>query len=280
MMSEPERKAGDSDKATSISWSPSGTRIAIGKKEGVVVFDAKTLREIPTAILPTTRGSSAQWCPSENHNALAVWSGDDPRRILIWSMDAEPDPVRKLTFPADVVCFDWFPPPSRRIAASCADRFIRVVDVETGRCDEERVTATGDEPAASIIAHEEGRVAFNVMPNGTAAADFSMSPHYDGEAVVTKTNALYVRGRRRGLATCTAWHPSIPILAIAHLEKIELLDVRDDKTGTITVVGCGDLCSIAWSPDGESLAAGTRREKCVIVDNLFSESARRVRHRD
>lgn len=220
-----------------IAFSPTGDRLAVGSADRVArIFDANTGREMVKCQGHDDAVASVHFHPegrllatgSYDHTA-AIWDAASGKRL------------HRLAGHRGTVTAIAFSPDKTTLATSSIDRTIKLWDVSTGRL---KNTLTSHKSWVNALAYGP-------------AGDFLASGSSDGTIIVwsTKTDAP--------LRTINATNAEVRSIAIspdgAHLAtglrygSVKVWTIADGKE-RFTLPGQGDMCAVAFSPDGKLLA--------------------------
>ena len=114
-----------------IQYSPDGTRLAVGGKIGIWLYDATTYREIALLIGHTGQVHSMSFSPDGRTLATATASDGD-YTIRLWDAQTGRH-LRTLEGHTHIVWSVVFSPDGRTLASASWDKTIRLWDAHTGQ---------------------------------------------------------------------------------------------------------------------------------------------------
>lgn len=237
-----------------VAFSPDGTRV-VGGGDPQQVLDLKT-GEIVRSRAPR-KNSNTAWDPDGNRLAATTEAGP----IVIWNAKTG-DVVSSIVTDAEIWAAPAWSPKGRYLAASCeSDRTVKIWD-------------TGADPTLMTLpmaTQYETTVAFS--PDGKrllAAIGYGMLKIVDVESGRETLSVQYDKDRD-SVKQCAAWSPDGKRFALrVRLDNVIIADADTGKQ-LLPLSPCGDVVrSLAWSPDGEILAAGLFHQKFGGRVKLFS----------
>jgi WD40 repeat protein/serine/threonine protein kinase len=268
----------------SLTFSSDGQYFATAGQDGTVrVWDALSGDEIGQ---PFSGHTSAVWSAAFLPDSNMVASAGADGKIIVWNLDSRQSLASPLFAHGDSVLSVAFSPDGKYIASgggnlsnNAADNTVRLWDVETGEVEQ---THSGHERYISDVA-------FSPDGHTIASASADQTIHlwnFDTGNV----QILNVPHRSDWIAI--AFSPDGKLLASSSVDlvdrdvlqgEISIWDIATGElVGTPLVGHTSDIFSVAFSPDGLSLASASN-DRTVIVWDLATRQPRYntlVGHRD
>jgi len=256
---------GHRDQVTSVSWSPDGTRLATGSKDGTAkVWEAASGRELLTlkghaGEVGAVSGSandpryamSVSWSPDGTRLATGSW---DSTAAKVWEAAGGRELLTLEGHAGGVSSVSWSPD-GTRLATGSGDGTAKVWDASSGR---ELLTLKGQ-------TGEDASVSWS--PDGTRLATGGMD---DGTAKVWDAaggrELLTVKGHTN-VVRSVSWSPDGQRLATGGSDGTA--KVWDAASGRelLTLKGhVRSIGSVSWSPDGTRLATGSADSTAKVWD--------------
>jgi len=281
----------------SISWSPDGTRLALGDDEGAVEVITPEGRTLWRRIEEGGSIWSVDWSPQGD------WLASLSDRAVVRLWDPQTGSSRRLSSPSEPSSFKsslaWSPGSDRLLWTEQNE--LRVATSDSGRLlfsctDSDVIRAAAWSPDGSRIAScsQNGRVR---LWNGESGAPLVIDPqegslwslHWspDGKLLASATfdgtlrvwDPVANRGRvaRRfdvtGLRTLS-WSPRADRIAIGGSRGwVRIVDVEDGREMATLTGTPGRIWSVAFSPDGSRLAASGQGFQIGEVGAILSPRA-------
>jgi WD40 repeat protein/DNA-binding SARP family transcriptional activator len=293
--------------ADSMSFSPNGQQLAIADESGVVVVDAITgdrnLEFQPGTNPQYGQALAVAWSPDGR------WIASSSPGAEMWITDADSGErhIGLAGHEGEVERIDWSPDGSR-LATGSRDGTTRVWEVTDGGATEQITLAAREGAVGGVAFSPDGeqlltgdlrvnaaRIWDVGIAGGAEWANLPTSPNTSGMATFTPDgDSVVVTGdgtsavvwdpvamvpqRRLGEDTSNAWeidvNPDGDLVATVGMDEPPRVQVWDRRSGDLvfTVQDDGFYPEIvAWSPDGELLAAagfhdGRQAGKIMIVD--------------
>ncbi len=228
----------------SVAYSPDGKTLASGSYDNTIKFwDVKTGKERATLKGHTDAVNSVAYSP----DGKTLASGSLDRTIKLWDVKTGKERAT-LKGHTSGVCSVAYSPDGKTLA-SCGDN-IKLWDVKTGK---ERATLKGHTAAVYSVAYS---------PGGKTLASGS----WDGTVRLWDVKTGKERATLKGSTTSLAYSPDGKTLATGGANTIgtwaagerNTLKLWDVKTGKVsyTLEEMWDVDSVAYSPDGKTLALG------------------------
>ncbi len=212
-----------------LAWSPDGRWIAGVQSQTIKLWDTKSGKLGRDLVGKAAVGELA-WHP-DSRRLVATGEG------VVW--DVETGEAKSFADPKPGLRWPACSPDGRRLAfiSGKPDR-LKVVDLETGQSD----------PLEKILKDET-----------ILQAAWSC----DGRLIATmESGSLCVRNAMDGQRTVTfqgvgllAWHPKRNLIAAMRGSTLNLCDVETKSTTATLSYILGAVNAVAWSPNGESIAA-------------------------
>jgi WD40 repeat protein/serine/threonine protein kinase len=251
-------------RAVCMATDRDGSRLAVGDDQGGVrVFDPVTLREQIGATERWTSGTFLAFSPTDK--LLAASTTDSLGRA--WEADTGKE--RPLLPAQAAMNAAAFSPDGQSLLVAAEDASVRVWDVANNR------------ETAGLHNHITGVISVAVSPDGSTAASGSR----DGFIIIwdlakgqKRTHMLHRTGASVFPVTALAFSPDGKTLASASKEAVAEKNVpTKDKTVKLWNVEAGGkarelkghtlgVTSLAWSPDGKTIAAAGEDRTIQIWD--------------
>ena len=260
--------------AFSVAWSKSGKFFATGGGDDLIhLFDSAN----PTAALKTFNGHDGDVhavviTPDERRVASA---GDD-RQIILWDIKSG-KPIRKRPAHEKAIPTLALSPNGKMLASGSRDHLIRLWNMETGRLRE------------TLVGHTEDVLSVRFSPDGKWLASTS----YDQtvrlwDASSGKSLRIFYGHTNRvfgvafspdGKRLASAGDSSLRIWDALHGTELKVIFPGGEiatRKGTVN----GNISAVAFSPDGEKLAASSTTGQIFLLSantgdvmRTFSEPA-------
>ncbi len=232
---------GHSLQVTAVAWSPDGTRLASGSKDGTVqIWDAADGRHAYTYPGHSGAVTAVAWSP----DGTRIASGSVDGTVQVWD---EADGSRPYTYPGHsgaVTAVAWSPD-GKYIASGGYDKTVQVWDV-AGR--DHVFTYSGHSLQVDGVAWS---------PNGKYLASAS----FDGTVQVWDAadgrNIFTYHGHADAVWSVT-WSPSGTHLASASSDgTVQVWNATNGDHAYIYHGHTDKVLAVAWSPNGKYLASGS-----------------------
>lgn len=230
----------------SLSWTPDGQTLACATRDLILLFNADgTLR---TTMKEQIYVKSLAWSP----DGTLLAAGDYLKSVRLWKADGTLKAELK-GHTGPIVSVAWSPD-GKQIASAGTDKTVRLWDTEgeAGRVFEQHTTAV-----TRVVWSPDGNQIVSTGYDG----DVRIWPSEgDGDGRIL---------RKVGWGTDLAWQPGGDWLAVAHYDRV-LLQKLDGTKGPMVGFAAKRVSGIAWSPDGQQLAAADHSQWRASRLNLMN----------
>jgi WD40 repeat protein len=238
---------------TALAFSPDGSRLAVGSGGGVIVlFDTETGERVGDSLhVNEDKVGTLAFSPSGSVLAagsadavVRLWNVEGDAGVLQAELSGHTDEVSSLAYSAD----------GQRLASGSKDSTIRVWDL-TSDPAVARVLAGYGFPIRSMAFDPRGtELAAGGFGGNVALWDLEAPDHLDGVLATDGASAVAVSQDGE-------------VVAAAFGSQVVLLDAgTGDRIGSPLVGHDEDVVSLAFSPDGATLASGGRDEQIQLWD--------------
>ena len=265
---------GHSSGVKSVSFSPDGKTLASGSGDNTIkLWDLTTGQEISTL-----KGhSDLVWSVSFSPDGKTLASGSSDNTIKLWDVITSEQEARNLKGHINSVTSISFSPNGKTLASGSWDKSIKFWDVTTGQ--EFRTLRCLD---SNIV----GSVSFS--PDGKTLA----SGCNDKIQLLDLTTGKEIRilNRSYGSGSSVIFSPDGTTLASESADEIQLWDVTTGKeirslsgssfgreVRSIFPSGIHEFYSPSFSPDGKTLASGSRDKTIKLWDITTGKEIRTLR---
>jgi WD40 repeat protein/predicted Ser/Thr protein kinase len=245
----------------SLSWQPSGTRLAIAGANGVVRIWDLAAETKPLDLDGHKKDVySVAWSP----NGRRIASGSADKTIRIW--DAASGRVSQVIENHDhyVLSVAWSPD-SRKLASASGDSTVRIWDFGSGK------------EAFCYRGHQSQVVSVAWSPDGTkiASAGFDLTVHVWDPATGEAPSILH--GHTTHIAR-VAWSPDGSRLAsVGRDGTLKVWDVATGKEALTLTGHVGQVNAVVWSEDGAALISAGEDRQIRLHDATKGYFAARAR---
>ncbi len=247
----------------SLSWQPSGMRLAMAGVNGVIrIWDVAAETKPLDLDGHIQQVYSVAWSP----NGRRLASGGADKTIRIW--DAVGGKVSRVieNHHGRVFSVAWNPD-SRKLASASADSTVRIWDLGS------------DEEAFCYRGHQSQVVSVAWSPDGTkiASAGFDLTVHVWDPATGEATSNLH--GHTTHIAQ-VAWSPDGSRLAsVGRDGTVKVWDVAAGKEALTLTGHASQVNAVTWSADGATLMSAGEDRQIRLHDattGYFAARARRL----
>ncbi|BBM86344.1 hypothetical protein UABAM_04730 [Candidatus Uabimicrobium amorphum] len=244
----------------SVAFSPDGKTLTSGSiDKTVLLWDIDTGKEITEITGHTDRINSVVFSP----NGRTIASGSDDKTVRLWDV-ASGKEIAKMTGHASRVNSVAFSPDGKTLASGSVDRTVRLWDVATGK---QITKITGHTYSVWLVAFS---------PDGKALASGSGDKTVRLWDVATGKEITKITGHTSRVNS-VAFSPDGKTFASCsgnskfsndeHKDySVRLWDVATEKEITKITGHADDVKSVAFSPDGKTLASGSLDETVRLWD--------------
>ena len=261
-------------KAEEILYSPDGAQLAVVSTIGIWLYDTTSYQAIALLDADTNMGTSGVFSP--DGVTLAGWSRD--RTVQLWDTETgEPkDTLIGNTEGVDSVAFS---PDGVTLAGWTLERTARLWDTETG---ELKRTLTTGAPTYTPIYYPRGKNSVVFSPDGTMLASTSYDNTVQLWDVGTGEPKWTLTGQPDG-ANSVVFSPDSKTLASRRSDTLRLWDTETgelkatltaDEQKDTPIVYSRELNMAVFSPDGTTLASGSRKDTVNLWDAETGEHKR------
>ncbi|MFB0551689.1 MAG: protein kinase [Phycisphaerae bacterium] len=246
-----------------IAYSPNGRWLASGSSDGTLRLWDSDSGQLTKILIDSNDTVDLPWVTDGREADRFSWSADGQTRtldeiIILWEIDL-PDIWQSLQRSATAVALS---PDRAMLAFGDRDSTIRVLNTKSGQLRHTNIPAWCG-PVHSVRFSSDSKVLATSAGSGTICL-------WDAHRwqPLRKFETDSITGGFSPSVSTISWDPGDTVIARPnnHQDALEILDSQSGQVLRVLYGNSQKIASVAWSPDGTLLAAGTIDGKAHLWD--------------